>query len=621
MKNMTLDSLVKRKGKSKVRICAADCESWGKRSAHFRCGSIAYYYHNKLKVDFFTNVNEFFLRMSQFEVTYFYNLGYDSQYLANFAFESGEWTEFRIESGSRLLGLKFSRDMYEQSFIVKDIFPFAEGGLGDSCKEYKIEERKFAVDFDNSSDLDIRKHNEIDSIMCLKLTLAIRESWWENFGIDICAKKCYSLPSAAMKVYRTNFIKSPIENPFFLVKWNNGRPEVVIRHELEAFVRQAYKGGFCNAEDMEIHENVKSYDVVSEYPFAITALRFPTGRAKWIDDYYEWIEYVKYIPGIANIQMYFDKPLLCGIREDKLVKLCGIFTETLTSIEILYALSKGARILKFNRGVVFSDFDRHNSLARFERKCIRLKATSKGGRKISAKKAANSTYGKTGQKYFQEKTQFIYIRGEDELQEYLSQAEGVVEYYEYENGGIILEAEYNISPKPFMNVCWAALITAFGRIYLLDNAEKVNSIYEDTDNCKTELDVLPIDFPVLKKVDKAHKWLALGFFEKEAVYELFRALAPKLYCCRLGTLEFEGNVEKEQYVVKCKGVPKEQRDKKIYDILLGLETIQTEQYVKQMSCREGLRAVNYLDKEGIFGGVRLTQKILNPTNKQIWRLG
>jgi len=386
---------------------------------------------------------------------------------------------------------------------------------------------------------------------------------------------------------------------------------------MEAFCRESYKGGFCNAEDTSLLENLEAFDVVSEYPFAILALRFPTGEAKWTSNLNLFLEYSLHIPSIGRGTFYCEYPIICGIRDGKLVRLCGKFTETLTSLEIFTILRYGGHIINFEKGVLFSSYDTHNSLMRYEQKTIKIKCRSKGGKRVSSKKAANSIYGKTGQNYAQVSENYIYLNP-DEIEGYLSQQTETQRISYFPTGAIAIESRPSESPKAFMNVVWAALITAFGRIYLLENGIKTKSTYYDTDSIKC-LDVSPEfkvniarDIPkgIPESLKQALKYQQLGYFVKEKTFKRFRALAPKCYA---------GETVTGEKIIRIKGVPKEQREKMFELILSGNFEISTEKYLKIMSCKESFLSNTFFEKSGIFGGLREVSKTLRPEKKPIYK--
>lgn len=636
MRNLILSPLNRARNLSRLSICCADVESWGTKSAHFRCGSICFLGKgNKERVQTFFNLSDFFNSFRQFDVVYFYNITYDSQFLRNYAFESKKWQEFAIESGQRLLGITFHKKTREneqqETIIFKDLLPFCQTSLKLACKEHNCVNEKYDVDFDNCTAEQIQRHCEQDVKMLRELLDKVRKNWWSNFNVDICKKRIYSLPSATMQVFRTNFLykkhfitknlkKIFIENPICLVKYQKGKkPITFYRKDVEEFCREAYKGGFANAERTELFENVVSYDIISAYPFAIQAIRFPVGKIRWTQSRKVFLQNAKRVPSVAKVTMFLNRPLICGIREGKLVRLQGKFTETLTSFEIFRALKFGGKIIKFHKGLVFLTYDKHNSFARFERKTFKMKTYAKGGQRTANKLSCNSFYGKLGQKHENEKRQLHYIHSEQELSDKLLEIENTTEFIPFSTGGVMIETKMQETHKPFMFVLWAALITAFVRLYLIEQLIKVNGIDCDTDSVYLErafqfllTNTIPKKWKYQKPEARHH---LLGFWDKEHDFEVFRALAPKFYAGKtIG--------EDWCYLIRAKGVPRSQHlNKFYYPILLGEKEISTEEYVKPMGCMEGLRAKDYLDKEGVFGGVRITRKTCVPEKKNVWTEG
>jgi len=592
---------LKQKSFSKnLRLAAGDVESKGTRSAHFRCASLAWEARGgkggkHVEVKTFWNIKEFFEACGQFDVVYFYNVGYDSVYFRNYALDSGEWKEFPIFSGSRLLGVIFTR-ADGKKIIIKDFWQFGQKKLEVICKECGIPEEKYPVDFDHCSDEDIARHNVQDVKMLLSFINLVRQSWWDTFGVDVCKKHTYSVPSAAMQVFRANFLKEPVVNPFFNISLSPDGVTVKVLQEEERFVRESYKGGFSNVHDNALHENVFSLDVTSEYPFAATAIRFPTGDAFWVKDLEAFLQHVKKTPGFARGTFYCPVPVICGKREGKLVQLQGEFTETLTSYEILAIFKHGGQVIEFDRGLCFTTWDTHNSVARYVSKIFKMKKEGKSVIGKVAKLCLNSLYGKFGQDYEQE-TREICDAGYESIED-----EDGVEVFEAESGKAIgFRVVKSFSPKPFMNVAWASLITAFARIYLLERAITLGSIYEDTDSLKVKY---LVPFPELDLDNKGD----LGYFKKEEILLKFRALAPKVYA---------GITSKGEKLVKCKGVPHGEA-MKLHERVLNNESLVTDKYVKIMGALEGLRAKHYVDKAGFLGGIRETLKKLQPVPKPIY---
>lgn len=621
MNNAFLSPLKPKLKSSKLNIAYADCESRSLTDSRFRCGSVSFLDKNsEIKAITFFDKFKFFEFFAKFDVVYFYNIKYDSQFLRNACLKLKGWEETPVDSGSNLLGLRY-RHNDKRQFIVKDILPFCQSTLEQACKEYSVQTKKFDVDFNNCTNEEIQHHCENDVLMLYELIEAIRSEWVKTWKVDPCSKRIYSLPAAAIRAYRVS-LKKKIPNPFILVKYGRGRKPVYhFRAEIEQFCREAYKGGYCNAESTELHSNIIAFDVTSEYPFAIQAIRFPTGRALWTNSQSKFLKHCMRIPGIARVTLKLDIPLLCGTREGKLVRLSGIFTETLTSYEIFAALKYGGEILEFIRGVIFTEYDKTNSFAYFERKAFKIKTYSKGGKKVSAKLVCNSPYGKVAQNPIQKSRVYYYFRNEKEKNALLLGLSKSVEQINAGNDcGVFISEEDSMSLKPFMNVVWGALITGFSRLYLVEAAIKTNSTYEDTDSVKVEqcnvhlLDNQIPQKPYYKNPKGKHQ--LLGFWVSEGHFEYFRGLAPKTYAGFSSELAREENIS--PYLVRAKGIPRFLHIELFYNIVMGEDVISTRKFTRIMGCAEGIRAKTFLSKDGLFGGIRETQKTISPEAKSIY---
>jgi hypothetical protein len=634
MKNLELTSLKKKTGiNDSLRIGFADTESFGKLSAKFRCGSICWIEKRSgnnreyTRVKTFFDFNEYFkFVLSNFDIVYFFNITYDSNFLRNYLLESTEYDEFAVSSGNRLLGLVIS-DKNNKDFkvYIKDIFPFAQTSLDLSCKEYECKTEKFEVDFDNCSDSEIKTHVENDVKMLKELAFCMRFNLFQMFSVDMMNLKIFSPPSLAIKILRTNFIQRPIKNPFFLQKFEKGKKSsLIIKDELFEYCQKAYKGGFCNAESTELIENVESFDISSSYPFAMNAIRFPMGFAIKTTSLSYFLKSAMKIPSIAHIKAELNIPLICGVREGKLVKLVGLFDEYLTSFEIFSIIRYGGKIIEFYDGLIFSEYDKTNCLAKYARKMYSGKCQSSGGKRALFKLLANSIYGKFAQDYKQTSKKIDYFRDRSEFEEFCLTNDVIYSQFSEKNKkGIAITEIESINPKPFMIVIWGALITAFARLYLLEQAIAIKSPYEDTDSVKclkenkkflkNLVPYKPNYQPKFVNNIDIHKRHLLGFWESEGIYIRFRALAPKIYAYEY----YDKKTKQIKQNVQCKGVPKKQRAKFFEAIMKGSAILESESYIKIMNPNESLHAVNYLDKSGVFGGIRETKKVLKPEPKKL----
>jgi hypothetical protein len=617
----------------------ADIESMNHLSDKFRCGSICWEYKRKVNcLTFFDEKEYFAFLFSHFDILYFFNLGYDINYVQNYVYHNTNYQLHEIASQSMLLGMKIVDENNDFSIIFKDIFPFCQTSLKFAMNEFNTLHKKFPnfdymseieekeaweYFFDHSNNAEIQKHCENDCYGLKELFDLIRKEFFELFSLDCFAKKIYSSPSFFMNVFRSNFLFESIENPFFYQKFQKGQRPQIIKCECNGkilfdFVQQSYKGGYCNCESTDLFFNLKAYDISSAYPFGITAIRFPSGKCYFTSKWQFWKEKALYIPSIAKVEMYQKVPLVCILENNKLVKKVGKFTAVLTSFEIFTILRYGGILYHFYEGLVFDNYDKHNSLAKYERFMYKRKCSKKGGQKVLAKLGCNSIYGKFGQKYKMKKTILQLIRNEEEYDTICFTDKSIKQAIRIDEGGIIIREQEKESIKAYFIILWSSLITAFVRIYLLENAYISHSIYEDTDSLKIEAKYEELlqnkvpNKPNYQYIDerKKYKWQLLGFFDLEETLTQFRSLAPKVYAY---SVILPGKETKK--VVKLKGVPKMERDKLFQQILDGKTELITDIYWKILKPKESLRRINVDIKSDIFGGLSKTHKKMNPIRK------
>jgi hypothetical protein len=614
---------------TRISIAYADIETKSSKSTEFKMGKVGHFasrggYYSKS----FWNFGELFDYCREFDVIYFYNVGFDSKFFRNYAFLH-KFRERVVES-QKILGVIFyeksEENNYKKLFTIKDLFQFSGSppcSLEKCAKSYGIEDKKFPdfsylnenfeeykdefweYFFDNASKEEIEIHCNLDVLMLAKFGEKLRKIYWENYNIDVFHKKIYSVPSAAMKVFRTKFLKTSLDNPFARIKLRKGsKAQIQINEELFNFANKCYKGGYCNAYSNELFEDIIGLDISSAYPFGMKAIRFPTGKAIYTTNIELFLKKCRKIPGIAKVKALIPPNCgICGVREDKLVEIEGKQIEYLTSFEILKIIKMGGKILRL-RGYYFENYDKHNSYAKFASYFYKEKSYSTGGKRSCDKLNMNSLYGKTGQSIYQESTEYTFFENWGEALDYEVKMNETFEEKEFPSGILLSRKIAHTTIKPFQNVIHSALITAFVRIYLIENGILVNRIYSDTDSNKFERKNLKYAKNLVNEKDKLHQ--QMGFFDIEFEYKTFRALAPKVYAGLL----IEG-----KKMVRMKGVRNKDSHKMFVTIMEGDEKLLTEKYYRFLGARESLRVKHQIGEGEIFGGLIETQKSLTPNLK------
>ncbi|MDD5014413.1 MAG: DNA polymerase [Atribacterota bacterium] len=626
---LKLTPLKKVKELCRISVAYADIETKNSKSTEFRMGKVGHFtsrggYYSQT----FWNFEDMFNFCKQFDVTYFYNVGFDSKFFRNYAFLHK--LKERVVEAQKILGIIFyevdCEGKRKKLFVLKDLFQFSGSpptSLEKCAKSYGVEDKKFPdfsylegefeqykdefweYFFDHSSNEEIEHHCHLDVIMLAKFGQILRKIYWENYNVDVFHKKIYSVPSASMKVFRTNYLKESIENPFArVVLRKGGKAKIKINEDLFKFANRCYKGGYCNAYSNKLLEDIVGLDISSAYPFAMKAIRFPIGRAIYTTNIELFLEKCKKIPTIAKVKAIIPQNCgICGVREDKLVEIEGKQIEYLTSFEILKIIKMGGKILRL-RGYYFEKYDKHNSYAKFASHFYKEKSYSTGGKRSCDKLNMNSLYGKTGQSIYQESTEYLFFENRDELLDYEALNNEDFEEKQFPSGYLISKKVKNISIKPFQNVIHAALITAFVRLFLIENGILVSREYCDTDSNKFERKNLKFAQNLVNEKDKLHQ--RLGFFEIEYEYIKFRALAPKVYA---------GILKNGKKIVRMKGVRNKDAIKMFDAIMEGKVTLESERYFRFLGAKESLRVKHTLNEGEIFGGLVETQKRLTPNLK------
>lgn len=298
-----------------------------------------------------------------------------------------------------------------------------------------------------------------------------------------------TLAGCAMDLYRRMFM--PPEAEYFDIPFSI----------LDDY-RQAYYGGRTEVFNLNKIKNVYYYDINSSYP-ASMMLEYPDLKS-WVnkpDLDYEGITYCK----IEHPYMYY--PVL-PFRGDKLIFPVGTWQGWYCNNELRYAISQGIKVTPI-RGYhytksIYPFKDYINTLYN-----LRLRpGISKAESKIY-KTLMNSLYGRFGMNF----------GGLEKIQN---------------------KEREKIGGKPvFVNVIWAAMITAYSRIALHKFLVETESIYCDTDSTISRI----------KNVKTSNR---LGDLKLEKTLNWFKADAPKHY---------EYQEKRGEKVRKLKGIPKRAEEK------------------------------------------------------------
>jgi hypothetical protein len=360
---------------------------------------------------------------------------------------------------------------------------------------------------------EIKKYCENDTITLYQVLVKFKESIFTKFRVDFT--KYHTIPSLALGIYRSNFMKKEIIPS--------------INSRLYKNIKQAYFGGICELYQPEM-KNVYSYDVNSLYPFAMKSFPMPTGEPLYVKGDLEAIK--KYtnckeeIPfGFFNVKVKapnIDKPFLplrirtpSGLRT---IYPTGTWSGLYFSEEILNAMKNGYEF-EFSDGFIFK---KSYIFTEYINVLYKIKQNSEKNSTwyFISKLLMNSLYGRFGLSPNVEEVVLVTAEEADTLLQekdckdviLLPSGKILVKYRVSEEDGV---SSYNIS------IGVAAAISAYSRIhmshFLIKYSEQL--CYVDTDGIKitTQLDKNEIDDKILGK-------MKYEYFMSE-----FVGLGPKAY--------------------------------------------------------------------------------------------
>lgn len=452
------------------------------------------------------NCVDIFEQLIKFNIIYFYDVEKFAPMLDEIM--SSSWAD---ESSIRPIGdgqgfiVNWTRGNVAGEVLLKSLDCFCGGdSFSDACRRYLVPSR--VVDKTSPADLAIAGVYRLR-----KLLRAVREEYRNRFGIDPLSRRIWTLSGYAFQAYRRTLPK-PLQNPV-------GRDSNESR-AMEQFMRSAYRGAFVECRCDSQLTNLEGWDVNGMYAFACDAIRFPTGPGFWTQDFPEWRRMVRVVPGFAEvtIRSRSETCITKRLRGGDVVRTRstrGIFT----SFEILHAQRDGARVT-FHRGLFFLQHDRSRSLQKFMQKCMHLKyaAPEGSGGRQAGKSLANVLTGKLGQKIAWPRQTYHYSStppAEGECEE-IREGECYKTLLEE-----IPDARTTFRAWPG----WAALITAFARIYLIEQRDVTRSVYSDTDF------VVPLATPAsfLLNTSPVANYASVGYFTLRDEFPLVRFARKKCY--------------------------------------------------------------------------------------------
>lgn len=482
---------------------------------------------------------------------YVHNLEFDARFLADWAVRNN--IKFSAVRSHRLLCLTF----HDYNIRFVDSFQFllcsqerAEIDFGVDEELRKIDcHQIFTREYSSWSDSDkqqVLDHNANDVKALLQIMHTFRREWFEIANVDLL--QAISLPSLAMKAFRKK-MNIAMPNPFVYLNFSgNGKAQYMYDARLDASIRESYRGGRTEVFTEGPVGDVDVWDVVSLYPGVMHSKQFPIGLGEITNDLSRLdaaIDGDESVEGFVSVTYTAPQGLLYpilptkvgeGINEKLVFSLEPCTEPTIFALpELRFARQLGYEITAHN-GILFEP---GRPFVDFVEEFFAIKSNSVGPKRSVAKLALNSTYGKFGQKFTEDrpyyKTGDMYEVMEDESLVSMKNLPGT-EFW------IGVGYEESTVTRPFQNVAIASYVTSHARVELAKavlncDDHGVRVYYTDTDS---------IHVPHGADISFLNPSKDLGAWDLEHEYEGACYLAPKVYIAK----------EKAKFKIAFKGVPK-----------------------------------------------------------------
>lgn len=383
-----------------------------------------------------------------------------------------------------------------------------------------------------------------------------------------------------------------------------------VSKEKEDFFRKCYYGGLVlPGKEIGNWGAVGSVDVNGAYGYHMQNNVYPVGTPASIHRYEPGLvgfyHVIATVPPSVFETVGFN-PIPCRSKIG-LVWPTGTFETYISHVELAFGLENGCTF-QVLQGYVFHRLE--PVFKHFMDKCQEQELANGGMYKPSIKLNRNSCYGKFGSKTTHNKLVFS--------QDTVIGARAITN----EKTGEIIEGLYIMeesSDADYMLPHWAALITAYERVYLMRFIKEAyqrgaRNVYCDTDSIKCDLPVL------LSMVKDGTLPMGnnYGQFKMEDICNEFIVLGPK---CFYGTPQST----EEQPVIKAKGVPKKNLTKGLSDEqkVLLTRTVYLEGASKQFKPLEFVSVesvMNIIKTNSTVRPVPRKRKITDLRNSASWQL-
>lgn len=310
-----------------------------------------------------------------------------------------------------------------------------------------------------------------------------------NINDSLISRSAFLLFSTGIKAEQGSLQKTIASTSISV--WKSTIPKglrVGLPRNMDIPCREGYYGGRTEAFQYGTVKNINKYDVNSLYPFAMYNFPFPDVSTLYADSGKQPIE--KYINtyGVVNADVEVPTthiPPLPFRYKGKLVFPTGSFTGTYVIQELLNAMRYGVKVTNVNWAVYT-----HSKCFPFrdyvETMYAKRQAYKKEGNPLENvyKILMNSLYGKLGQRLDGDIGWLMILS--EETEKYLVEGTNIITFAN--EAWFKFGVDRHYSPF-YLNVLWAAYVTAYGRMTLYEYFDKCdfNVAYCDTDSVFTPL--------------------------------------------------------------------------------------------------------------------------------------
>ena len=341
-----------------------------------------------------------------------------------------------------------------------------------------------------------------DAMICYKYATHIQET------INVLGGEIKTtLPATGMDLFRRRYLKRAIKTP---------------HPAINVLSREAYYGGRCEVFKYGTGHELYQYDIHSMYPSAILSTELPDPAGLYFFGAVKRESFILEREGITKCRVRAPRmhvPILPVRINGRLVFPTGEFDGAWCHNELRHALDLGYDVLSIDWQLCSRETC--NPLRQYVRDLYDRKVAAQRSGDPSYfiyKLLLNSIYGKFGQKSDDSYTRMVRI---DLIDDFLEKVG--IEVMEWQGEDYVISPVCGTRQPSYVNVLWAAYITAEARIREYGLLEKVgnNVAYCDTD-CAIGPTVLgtsdalgglglergPVTFEI--RAPKYYRWTANG---------------------------------------------------------------------------------------------------------------